>query len=98
VVCDSVEMVFEEAGDAALAVEGGHFDPARAVDLSALVAGTARGRTSAEEVTLFKSVGTGLQDLMVAARLLERAAASGLGTEVDDFVSVKPLPSAATRR
>ena len=93
VVCDSVELVMDEAGDAALAVEGGHFDPEGAEDLSALVSGEAPGRTSADEVTLFKSVGTGLQDLMVAARLLELAGESGLGTVVDDFVSIKPLPA-----
>lgn len=96
VVFDSVELVTDEAGDAALAVEGGHFDSDRADDLSAVVSGGVPGRTSREEMTLFKSVGTGLQDLMVAARLLEAAAVAGLGVVVDDFVSVKPLPSAPT--
>ena len=42
-------------------------------------------------MTLFKSVGTGAQDLIVAAGLLERAAAAGVGTVVGDVNSIKPI-------
>lgn len=97
VVCDSVELVVDEAGDAYRAVQEGGWTPAEADDLSAVVSGTAPGRTSPDEVTLFKSVGTGLQDLMVAVRLLEDAAVEGRGTVVDEFVAVKAVgaPSGA---
>lgn len=93
VVCDSVELVTHEAGDAFEAVERGLFDPRTADDLADLVAGRVPGRRSPDETTLFKSVGTGLQDLIVAARLLEASERAGIGRVVDDFVSVKPLPS-----
>jgi ornithine cyclodeaminase/alanine dehydrogenase-like protein (mu-crystallin family) len=92
VVCDSVELVTHEAGDAFEAVNGGLFDPGTADDLADLVAGRVPGRRSPDETTLFKSVGTGLQDLIVAARLLEASESAGIGRVVDDFVSVKPLP------
>lgn len=92
IVCDSVDLVMDEAGDAFQAVGVG-YDPKRAFDLRAVVAGTEPGRAGDSEITLFKSVGTGLQDVMVAARLLDAAAAAGLGESMDDFISVKPLPS-----
>lgn len=91
VVCDSVDLVMDEAGDAVRAVEEGHFHPATADDLAMVVSGETPGRESPDQVTLFKSVGTGLQDLMVAGRLLIEAAAMETGRLMDSFVSVKPL-------
>ncbi|MGH2777892.1 MAG: hypothetical protein ACRDJB_04515 [Actinomycetota bacterium] len=88
--------MMDEAGDAYRAVKEGHFDPAEADDLSALVTGAAPGRASTDEITLFKSVGTGPQDLMVAGRLLQAAEEAGVGRIEEDFVSIKPVstPSA----
>lgn len=91
VVCDSVALVTDEAGDAFRAVQQG-YDPKRAVDLAPVVTGEEPGRADASDITLFKSVGTGLQDLMVAARLLEAAAGADTGATVDRFISVKSLP------
>jgi ornithine cyclodeaminase/alanine dehydrogenase-like protein (mu-crystallin family) len=90
VVCDSVALVTNEAGDAFAAVETGALDPDEAHDLSDLVTGAIPGRVAPAETTLFKSVGTGLQDLVVAARLLDAAEREGIGQVVDDFVAVKP--------
>jgi ornithine cyclodeaminase/alanine dehydrogenase-like protein (mu-crystallin family) len=80
-----------EAGDAYLAVSNHGFEPGSADDLVDVVSGIASGRKNAEEMTLFKSVGTGAQDLVVAARILALAAAAGVGTVVDDLSSIKPL-------
>lgn len=91
IVCDRADMVMREAGDAIAAVEGGFIDPADADDLSALVTGTAPPRMAGGETTLFKSVGNGLQDLMVAVHLLDAAERAGVGTTVDDFMSLKPF-------
>jgi ornithine cyclodeaminase/alanine dehydrogenase-like protein (mu-crystallin family) len=91
VVCDSVELVIDEAGDAYRAVADGQFESSRAEDLARVVSGERPGRSSPADVTLFKSVGTGLQDLIVAVHLLEAAAGEGRGTVVDEFVSVKPV-------
>jgi ornithine cyclodeaminase/alanine dehydrogenase-like protein (mu-crystallin family) len=90
VVCDSADMVFEEAGDARQAASHG-FDAARAEDLGRLVSGAVAGRTGAHEITLFKSVGTGAQDLIVAGRLLELAEDAGAGLVVGDVNSIKPV-------
>ena len=91
VVCDSASLVLDEAGDASEAVSHYGFDPERAEDLANLVLGNAPGRRRPEEMTLFKSVGTGAQDLVVAAGLLERAAAKDVGTVVSDVNSIKPV-------
>jgi ornithine cyclodeaminase/alanine dehydrogenase len=80
-----------EAGDAYRAVSNHGFEPEKARDLVDVVCGTAPGRTKAEEKTLFKSVGTGAQDLVVAARLLGLAAAADVGTVVGDLSSIKPI-------
>jgi ornithine cyclodeaminase/alanine dehydrogenase-like protein (mu-crystallin family) len=90
IVCDSVDLVFDEAGDAYRAVQSG-FDPASALDLSDAMVNAPQRQT--RDRTLFKSVGTGLQDLIVAARLLDVAATWGIGTEIDDYLSVKPFGS-----
>lgn len=90
IVCDSVELVFREAGDMLAAAGAGSAHPGDAIDLSAVVTGRAPGRGAAAEITLFKSVGTGLQDLIVANHLLRLAAAGDVGTVVPDFTSLKP--------
>lgn len=52
-------------------------------DLGAVVAGKARGRTSAEEIVVFDSTGLALQDAAAAAVVYEKALATGAGLEVD---------------
>jgi ornithine cyclodeaminase/alanine dehydrogenase len=91
VVCDSAELVLDEAGDAYLAVSTHGFEPDRAEDLVDVVSGMTPGRTKREETTLFKSVGTGVQDLVVAARILRLAVAADVGEVVDDLSSIKPV-------
>lgn len=92
VVCDSVGLVMDEAGDAHAAVGAG-YDPATAYDLARVVSGEVTGRNSDTEATLFKSVGTGLQDLAVAARLIEAAEAVDAGVAIEPFMSVKAFGS-----
>jgi len=89
-VCDSSSLVLDEAGDAYLAVTEHGLAIDRAEDLSSMIAGVSPARLSPDEVTLFKSVGNGAQDLIVAARVLEAAEKAGLGTEVGDVNSIKP--------
>ena len=90
VVCDSVDLVLTEAGDAIAAAERGSISPGSALDLATMLSGN-DGRRSDDEITLFKSVGTGLQDLILALRLLEEAERAGIGLEIEDFVTVKPF-------
>ena len=48
-------------------------------ELADLVAGAKPGRTSAEEITVFDSTGTALQDVAAAATVYENAIARGRG-------------------
>ena len=51
-------------------------------DLADVVAGRETGRKTAESITLFKSVGLALEDVALAARLVELAAKEGLGRQL----------------
>lgn len=55
-----------------------HAPSAAPVALGAVLAGTAPGRTSPEDVTVFDSSGFALQDLTLAAALLRRRSAPGV--------------------
>jgi alanine dehydrogenase len=83
--------VLEESGDALAAREARAIDEARIAELPEVVMGTAAGRTSAEQTTLYKSVGTALQDVAVAYWAYERARARGLGRALPDYQSVKEV-------
>lgn len=87
VVVDTREGVFGEAGDALAARDVITAD--QAYELSELVAGRAPARTDASQVTLFKSVGTAVQDIGLAACIYERARERGRGTEIEGFPIVK---------
>lgn len=52
-------------------------------EIGELVSGTRPGRTSAEQITLYKSVGVAVQDAVAAQLVLEAAREQGVGREVD---------------
>jgi alanine dehydrogenase len=58
-------------------------DPAAAVELGELVAGTRPGRTSPDQLTVYKSMGHAAEDAAAARLVYERALREGAGTEVD---------------
>jgi ornithine cyclodeaminase/alanine dehydrogenase-like protein (mu-crystallin family) len=59
-------------------------DPADVhADIGELVSGAKPGRTSSEELTLYKSVGVAVQDAAAAALVLSAARERGIGREVD---------------
>jgi ornithine cyclodeaminase/alanine dehydrogenase-like protein (mu-crystallin family) len=51
-------------------------------ELGELVAGTRPGRTAADQITLYKSVGVAVQDAAATALVLRAAREKGIGTEV----------------
>jgi ornithine cyclodeaminase len=57
-------------------------DPERLTELGEILAGEAPGRTDAEQITLYKSVGVGVMDAAAAALVLRAAKEQGVGTEV----------------
>ncbi|TBW41215.1 ornithine cyclodeaminase family protein [Siculibacillus lacustris] len=67
-----------EAGDLVQPITEGRITAADVVgDLADLCRGTVAGRGGAEEITLFKSVGTALEDLVAARLVWRRVAALG---------------------
>lgn len=87
IVVDTREGVFGEAGDAVAA--RGSIDMGIVRELSELVSNAAPGRESDDEITLFKSVGTGLQDIALAAMVYRNALARGLGADLGTFPWLK---------
>jgi ornithine cyclodeaminase/alanine dehydrogenase-like protein (mu-crystallin family) len=53
------------------------------VELGEIIAGSAVGRSSAEQITLYKSVGVAVQDLAAAALVLAAAREGGVGQEIE---------------
>jgi alanine dehydrogenase len=53
------------------------------VELGEIISGTAPGRTSQDQITLYKSVGVAVQDLAAAALVLAAARERGAGTEIE---------------
>jgi ornithine cyclodeaminase/alanine dehydrogenase-like protein (mu-crystallin family) len=61
-------------------IREGRFGPEHIrAELGAVVAGRAEGRRSPEEVTLFKSLGQAIEDLVAADLAYRRASAAGSG-------------------
>jgi ornithine cyclodeaminase/alanine dehydrogenase len=79
-----------ESGDGRSAIASRAFDPERAVELWELVSGKQRGRTTDSDITLFKSVGTALQDLAIANAIYLRAKQKGVGRDVGNFPKMRP--------
>jgi ornithine cyclodeaminase len=70
-------------GEAQHAVAEGLISPADIHQIGAVINGTHAGRNSADDITLFDGTGVGLQDLAVAASVMELAVAKGIAIEVD---------------
>ena len=84
VVVDHREAVLAEAGDIVGPIREGAVDESViSAEIGEIVLGQASARTSSEEITFFKSVGNAVQDVAVAARVLDAAEAEGLGLMVD---------------
>lgn len=79
IVCDSIAQCRLEAGDFVAALEAGAVEWSNMHELADVVAGRETGRKTAESITLFKSVGLALEDVALAARLVELAEKEGLG-------------------
>jgi ornithine cyclodeaminase/alanine dehydrogenase len=80
IVCDAVEEVLEQTGDMLAAEQAGLRFRDRAFSLHELMSGGLDARVRAATRSLFKSVGGGLQDIVVAELLLRKVLASGLAT------------------
>ena len=87
VVVDSREAALTEAGDLLMPIADGLVTPEQVSDeLGEVVEGRKPGRTSPEQITVYKSVGIAIQDMAVANLVYQKAVSAGVGTEVELMV------------
>ena len=70
-------------GEAQHAIADGLITPDDITELGAVINGTHTGRSSDTEITIFDGTGVGLQDLAVAAKVVDLAVKRGIAVEVD---------------
>jgi ornithine cyclodeaminase len=58
-------------------------DAERLTEIGEVIAGARPGRLSAEQITVYKSVGVAVMDAAATALVLEAAARDGAGTEIE---------------
>jgi ornithine cyclodeaminase/thiomorpholine-carboxylate dehydrogenase len=81
VLCVESRMAFQPPPAGAHELQG--LDPKAAVELGEVLAGTRPGRTSDDQVVVYKSMGHAVEDAAAARLVYERAEAEGAGQVVD---------------
>jgi ornithine cyclodeaminase/alanine dehydrogenase-like protein (mu-crystallin family) len=74
-------VAFEPYPAGAHELEG--LDPDSAAELGEILAGTRKGRTSPEQITVYKSMGHAVEDAAAAGLVYRQAVEQGVGTEVE---------------
>jgi alanine dehydrogenase len=82
ITADSKEQAKLEAGDFVAAIRDGVFGWADVYEFAHVLTGRYPGRQSPQDVTVFKSLGLGVEDVAVAAKVVEKARAAGVGREI----------------
>ena len=82
VVVDSKEQAKMEAGDFVEPTKAGVLQWSDVIELAPLSVGRYPGRESPEDVTLFKSLGLGIEDIALAVKVVELAKQQGLGRQL----------------
>jgi ornithine cyclodeaminase len=81
---DRRESTLNEAGDYLFPAREGAIGPDHIrAEIGEVLIGAAEGRRSPAELTVFKSLGLGVEDLAAAEAALARAEAEGAGVEVE---------------
>jgi ornithine cyclodeaminase/alanine dehydrogenase-like protein (mu-crystallin family) len=81
---DRRDSLLAESGDYRLAAaEGAVTENQVRAELGQLLLGTAAGRASADEITIFESLGLAIEDLAAASRVYALAVQAGVGTWTD---------------
>lgn len=84
VITDSQTLASQEAGDLRAALQNGDIAPQHLhAELGEVIHGAKAGRTAAEEITLFKSMGIGFQDIALADFLYHRAMEAEVDARAD---------------
>ncbi|MCE9565344.1 MAG: ornithine cyclodeaminase family protein [Planctomycetes bacterium] len=82
VAVDSKAQANTEAGDFVSALNAGVLQWGDVLDFAPLLMGKYPGRETPQDVTVFKSLGLGIEDIALAARVVELAKKQGLGREI----------------
>ncbi|MEP6620549.1 MAG: ornithine cyclodeaminase family protein [bacterium] len=81
---DRRESALHEAGDILIPMREGLFDATHIqAEIGELLIGAHAGRESADDITMFKSLGLAVEDVAAAHHIHARAVARGLGTSVE---------------
>jgi ornithine cyclodeaminase/alanine dehydrogenase-like protein (mu-crystallin family) len=84
IIVDQISACLHEAGDIIQPMQRGIFTETDIhAELGELVLGKKVGRVSEDEITVFKSVGNAVQDLVTARYVLDNALQRNFGTEID---------------
>ncbi len=83
IVVDSKDQARIEAGDFVQALEEGSIHWADIHELGQVIVGRYTGRAHPEDVTLFKSLGIGIEDVAVGVRVYRKAVDAKVGRWVD---------------
>lgn len=84
VIFDTTEGVLAEAGDIMTPLEEGLVDKSHFQgNLGDLILGKITGRENEEEITVFKTVGTAVLDVVTARQILMKAKEASVGKEID---------------
>ena len=82
-VVDSRAAAIEESGDILLAMQEGRFGEDHiGAELGEVACGVKRGRVKADEVTVFKSLGLAIEDVVSAGLAYRSARKTGRGTQI----------------
>lgn len=82
--CDSRESLLAEAGDFLIPKKEGALGDDHIVgEIGEVLEGTVDGRRSRDEITLFESLGLGIEDVAAAHHVYVKARERGVGTAVD---------------
>lgn len=84
VYCDKLEAVLRDAGDLLIPIAEGAWGPQQIVgEIGSVMLGQLGGRQSAEEITMFETVGIAVEDLAAAWLVYRQAREKGMGVEVE---------------
>lgn len=83
VAIDNKDQGRLEAGDLVAALDQGVLEWIDVTELGRVVAMRSTGRRSAEDITLFKSLGIGLEDIAVAIKVYHKARDAGVGRWIE---------------
>ncbi|MFB6470185.1 MAG: ornithine cyclodeaminase family protein [Vulcanisaeta sp. AZ3] len=83
IAVDSREAVTNETGDIIIPIRNGILSENNLIEIGEIVAGLRQGRTSADDITVFKSVGIAAEDIAAALYIHRVAENNGIGLTVE---------------